>query len=297
MRDLNFPEIDKALVQAEGEVHVDPSAYLDPFELSPEREAFLKEFGLEDDVEIVGGEGEKMAKVKPSIAEELSRTENLFKSGHVAEERLSGMEDAIKAMIKELGAEVAPGFEFDTDVTYRESNYGNPAYFYDVKLSKGEAEIEMQILYYTFEPWVSLQESADSWDWAAWLGLPESPFYDEDFLNAYDEDQVSIALEEMLSLFKESQDYGDVKTAIENLQENYSPEFHYMINMDERGEFSADVRDDSGKTIYEIKNDEEGNVPEIEDGFMRHTTDIEGLEKHLKSLDIMPKKSHLVKGD
>lgn len=297
-------DIDKILVQAEDleieapESHVDSSAYLEPFEVTPEVENFLKEFNLEEDVEIVGDAGaQKMGKVKQSTAEELARTENLFKSGHVAEERLEGMEEAIKGMVKKLGEEVAPGFEFETDVTYRESNYGNPAYFYDVKISKGSAEMEMQILYYTFEPGIGLQEGASSWDWAAWLGLPESPFYDEDFLTFYDEDQASIGLTEMFATFKESQDYWDIKKAIKDLQDNYSPEFHYMINMDERGEFRADVRDESGNTVYEIGNDEEGNVPEIEDGFMRHTTDTEGLERHLKQLGIMPKKSHLVKGD
>lgn len=54
----------------------------------------------------------------------------------------------------------------------------------------------------------------------------------------------------------------------------------YYINLDERGEFYADVRRDD-KTIFEIKGFEI-----FEDGFMDHKEDIVNLFTYLVDLDI-----------
>jgi hypothetical protein len=73
--------------------------------------------------------------------------------------------------------------------------------------------------------------------------------------------------------------------------------YHYHINLDERGSFYADVRDENGKTVYEIK---EGNeLPEgessiFEDGFMKHKNDLVGLEEYLKQMGIMERDASLV---
>lgn len=55
----------------------------------------------------------------------------------------------------------------------------------------------------------------------------------------------------------------------------------YYINLDERGEFFADVRRDD-KTIFEIKGSEI-----FEDGFMKHKNDLIGLSQHLYELGIL----------
>ena len=55
----------------------------------------------------------------------------------------------------------------------------------------------------------------------------------------------------------------------------------YFINLDERGEFYADVRRD-GKTIFEIEGFEI-----FEDGFMKHKEDLEGLENYLSYLGLL----------
>lgn len=57
----------------------------------------------------------------------------------------------------------------------------------------------------------------------------------------------------------------------------------YHINIDERGEFYADVRDESGKTVYEIHGFEI-----FEDGFMSDKDDTEGLQDYLINLGILP---------
>lgn len=69
------------------------------------------------------------------------------------------------------------------------------------------------------------------------------------------------------------------------------PLFGYYINLDERGDFYADVRDTDGKTLYEIKagsslGEDESSI--FDDGFMKDKNDIAGLTIYLRSLDIIP---------
>ena len=302
MRNLKFPHVDSFMVKAEEDMEttepmVDTSRFTGDFEVTPEVEAFIEAHKLSEDLDM-SGEGEaKTAKLKPAVAEKLAKTSNTFKSREYAEERLEGMEESIKSMILEIGKEVSKDFEFAVDVYMQDSNYGNPAYSYEVKLSKGSTEQELSILYYTYEPGIAIGEAAGSWDWAAWLGLEESPFYDDSFSDDYDYDQMSIAMDEMLATFKESQDYWDVKDAIKKLEAEYVPTFTYHIDHDERGEFRAHVEDEKGQQVYQIQNNEEGEIEQIEDGFMRHTTDVEGLERYLQQMDIMPKKSELVEAE
>jgi len=56
----------------------------------------------------------------------------------------------------------------------------------------------------------------------------------------------------------------------------------YFINLDERGEFYADVRDESNNTIFEIKG-----FDIFEDGWMRNKNDLMGLKNHLVDLGVM----------
>lgn len=55
----------------------------------------------------------------------------------------------------------------------------------------------------------------------------------------------------------------------------------YFINLDERGEFYADVRR-NGDTIFEIQGFEI-----FEDGFMRNKHDLAGLTEYLNSLGLI----------
>ena len=56
----------------------------------------------------------------------------------------------------------------------------------------------------------------------------------------------------------------------------------YFINLDERGEFYADVRDGSNNTIFEIKG-----FDIFEDGWMRNKSDLTGLKNHSVGLGVM----------
>lgn len=76
--------------------------------------------------------------------------------------------------------------------------------------------------------------------------------------------------------------------------------YTYHINLDERGSFYADVRNSSGKTVFEIKAGNEIGPDEssiFDDGFMKHPHDLDGLKQHLVNLGIMSPKTKLVDGN
>lgn len=69
------------------------------------------------------------------------------------------------------------------------------------------------------------------------------------------------------------------------------PIYGYYIDLDERGDFQADVRDAEGKTVFEVRDG--GSLGEdefsiFEDGFMRNKNDIDGLTTHLRDLGVIP---------
>ena len=76
-----------------------------------------------------------------------------------------------------------------------------------------------------------------------------------------------------------------------DIKKNGGKTYEYYINLDERGEFSADVMDPNGKTVVEFG---EGI---FEDGFMRNKNDISGLEDYLKSMKIIKSSDRLVKAN
>ncbi|MEA8592616.1 hypothetical protein PZT57_28615 [Pseudomonas aeruginosa] len=64
----------------------------------------------------------------------------------------------------------------------------------------------------------------------------------------------------------------------------------YHINIDEEGEFYADVRDAYGKTVFEI----DGTVEKP--GVMAHERDLDGLKGYLVRLGVMKTSQDLVMG-
>ena len=56
--------------------------------------------------------------------------------------------------------------------------------------------------------------------------------------------------------------------------------FTYYINLDERGEFNADVRNWQGRTVFEIP-DAQSLTSLIDDGFMTGKDDLVGLHAYL----------------
>lgn len=73
--------------------------------------------------------------------------------------------------------------------------------------------------------------------------------------------------------------------------------YGYYINLDERGDFYADVRDAGGQTVFEIHagaslGEDESSI--FEDGFMRDKDDLSGLTEHLRSLGVIPQDAEVL---
>jgi hypothetical protein len=73
--------------------------------------------------------------------------------------------------------------------------------------------------------------------------------------------------------------------------------FGYYVNLDERGDFYADVRDPAGATLFEIRAEDDGSISMIEDGFMRHKSDLDGLRAYLIDMGLIDKGAVLLPSD
>jgi hypothetical protein len=65
-----------------------------------------------------------------------------------------------------------------------------------------------------------------------------------------------------------------------------------VIDLDERGSFKGHVENSKGQSIFEFSNEGEDGWPHesglwlIEDGFMKHGRDTEGLLEYLQSMGL-----------
>ena len=63
-------------------------------------------------------------------------------------------------------------------------------------------------------------------------------------------------------------------------------QYEYHINLDERGEFSSDVRHpDTEASIFEIDTDKITEL--VEDGYIKHSNDIDNISGYLYTLGII----------
>lgn len=68
--------------------------------------------------------------------------------------------------------------------------------------------------------------------------------------------------------------------------------YEYYINLDERGEFFADVRNENENTVFTISG-----FDIFEYGYMDHSKDIAGLRDYLIELHIITKNDDLMPGN
>jgi hypothetical protein len=66
-------------------------------------------------------------------------------------------------------------------------------------------------------------------------------------------------------------------------------DYFYRVNLNERGYFYADIHDENDNTIFEIKNNDDGYIDLITDGFMQNILDLEGLTEYLVGVGIINK--------
>jgi hypothetical protein len=72
-----------------------------------------------------------------------------------------------------------------------------------------------------------------------------------------------------------------------------------IVDLEERGMFYAHVENQNGKTVFAYSNEGENGWPDedglwiVNDGFMKHATDTEGLLEYLRDLGIATKTATL----
>ena len=80
-------------------------------------------------------------------------------------------------------------------------------------------------------------------------------------------------------------------------EDQLAPLYEFIVNLNERGSFSASVYDSNGKSVYELRGGDELGEDEsslVDDGFMRHMEDLDGLTEYLQSISIIPAGSKIL---
>lgn len=270
------------------------------FDYTDKIKKFVEEYKLQNDIDIKQSGSEYTAKLTPQTAEELKRVSDLFiHENKYKEERIETVENGIKQEILEKFKSKFKGVtdELQIDVGVVEGFDNHYSVRVDLKLGDEEYEFSPEALSYSGDAFELIGDAATNWNWAAWLGIEDSPFYDEAFVDAYSDDTLSQALEQFWNTREESTYYEELNAALDSLMKNYEPQYKFYVDLDERGEFRARVDAPNDETVYMIESEPDGEISQVRDGFMKHGTDIQGLEKYLKQLEIIPKKSSIVKGD
>lgn len=73
----------------------------------------------------------------------------------------------------------------------------------------------------------------------------------------------------------------------------------YVVNLDERGGFYADVRAFDGRTVFEVRGGNELSEDDsslVDDGFMSSFRDTDGLQEYLRSMGVIADSCEVVSG-
>ncbi len=86
------------------------------------------------------------------------------------------------------------------------------------------------------------------------------------------------------------------------MQATHPDRHHLVVDLDERGSFKAHVEDGAGQSVFEFSNEGENGWPDedglwlINDGYMKHKTDVSGLREYLVAMQFMQPHQQLMLG-
>ncbi len=94
--------------------------------------------------------------------------------------------------------------------------------------------------------------------------------------------------------YKKAQKYLESKYMAKGGGVEKNTDFYLVVNLDERGEYSADVRNPKDEVVYSIEDSEQMNSL-IQDGFLKYKADedLNRLTKYLMDLGIIPNNSQI----
>jgi hypothetical protein len=208
-----FKTLTKILASGSGE-------FSKPFELTRKVDGFVAHYKQGEMIELlkeVSADGEKEAKLKPHAAKKLKRTEDLFNSRKYAEERLKEskglLEDTVKEHLKLKGAQK---IKFEVEVS------DDDTLSMSIKFTLGDIEetLEPSSLYVPSDDqqvFEQAQYGSSEVNWAAWLGVDGSPFYSQEWADAYNYDQQTIAMDQFVATLDESLFFSDLDALIDKM--------------------------------------------------------------------------------
>lgn len=201
--------------------------YESPFEITKDVRRFVQEYKLERDFDKKKIDGEEEGKLKQRIANDLLRISTVFvQENPTKERRLQEVKSAIRAEILQLYKAKNPDLnvypEIEVDIrkeTTAGTDYWNV--YLMMSLDGSAVEKDLESLRYSIDPAERIVEMSENWSWCAWLGIPESPFFDEAFVEGFAEDQASIALEHFYRIRNEGKYFDEVNEAIRELVDGH----------------------------------------------------------------------------
>lgn len=156
-------------------------------------------------------------KLTKKVQKDLARTYTLFTSRKPAEDYLKGAKESWKAGFGEVIKKVATkmgihprGVKIETDFNYDLKNSSHNSSVITVSY-KGKSE-EFSIMEGSYDVDAQMGDAASNWSWAAWLGIEDSPFFDQDWKDAYIETEIAHTISELGSYFDESSIKQDLET-------------------------------------------------------------------------------------
>lgn len=160
--------------------------FSEEFKINNSTRAFLDEYDLWTDVKVVREDeyGDEYAVLNPEVQKELAKTMTTFYELNTHDE----LDDTAKAIEEEVLKELK---KISPDVECSWGENSRLGYIYmqvDVYMRDENGDLFSE----TFEPsglyyndGETMYDAAKNWNWAAWLGIDDSPFYDRAWERAY----------------------------------------------------------------------------------------------------------------
>jgi hypothetical protein len=221
MNPKKFPSLTKVLA-------AEKNPFKEPFELTRKVDAFIARFKQGGVIELlpeVDENGEKQAKLKSAAAQKLVSTQKLFGSRKYANERLEEAKLALaentKTYLKKYAGKKANKFEVKVIEDDRQDYY---ALKVELKYDGQEETLEPANLFYQYDSNTQVAEYADHGsygknepNWAAWLGMDDSPFGSTEFCDDYEYDQMTIAMDQFCATLDESMYPHDLEDTVKKM--------------------------------------------------------------------------------
>jgi polyhydroxyalkanoate synthesis regulator phasin len=155
-------------------------------------------------------------KLKPEVADDLSKTYKLFTSEKPIQDHIKSAGEAVQRYIKNIleKNKISPrDVRIDLDWQDEESL----RIIIENTKTKEDVTFEPEALYLRGGSDQFGEDASESWNWAFWLMDEDSPFYDEDFKSAYQRTEAAQALEQFAHTLDESSFEDDFLEQLQKL--------------------------------------------------------------------------------